>query len=337
LFDTVPLIQITRGSGLEVVYRGAIAVVDTRGQLVASAGDPNLTTFLRSSAKPFQLLPLVESGAADRFGFSNRELAVMAASHNGEEFHIQAVVGILRRLGLDVNALQCGIHPPAYPPAARALEDAGQSPSPLHNNCSGKHSGMLAQCLDRKLPIEGCLDPQHPIQVTIKRTLAELAGLSSDSIEIAIDGCSVPTFAIPLAASAQAFAWLASPSRLGEPRRSALERIASAMMAHPEMVAGTKRLDTDVMRAGKGRIVVKGGAEGYYGIGLLPQGLGVALKMEDGDAGRGRNAVVVEVLRQLGALDDDGLAALGHYAAGPTRNHRGLTVGEARPCFQLAH
>ena len=335
LFNTVPLIQITRGARLEVVYRGAIAVVDARGQLVASAGNPNLTTFLRSSAKPFQLLPLVESGAADRFGFSDRELAVMAASHNGQEFHVQTVVDILRRLGLDVNALQCGIHPPAYPPVARALEDAGQSPNPLHNNCSGKHSGMLAQCLDRKLPIESYLDPQHPIQVTIKQTLAELAGLSPDSIEIAMDGCSVPTFAIPLAASALAFARLADPSRLSEPRRSALERIASAMMAYPEMVAGTKRLDTDVMRAGKGRIVVKGGAEGYYGLGLLPQGLGVALKMEDGDAGRGRNAVVVEALRQLGALDDQALAALSRYVAGPVKNHRGLVVGQMQPCFRL--
>jgi L-asparaginase II len=335
LFNTVPLIQIVRGSSLEVVYRGAIAVVDAQGQLVASAGDPTLTTFLRSSAKPFQLLPLVASGAADRFGFSDRDLAVMAASHNGEEFHVQAVVGILNRLGLDANALQCGIHPPSYPPAARALEEAGQPPNPLHNNCSGKHSGMLAQCLDRKLPIESYLDPQHPIQVTIKQTLAELAGISPDSIDMATDGCSVPTFAIPLAASALAFARLADPSRLSEPCRSALKRIAVAMMAHPEMVAGTKRLDTDVMRAGQGCIVVKGGAEGYYGLGLLPQGLGIALKLEDGDAGRGRDAVVIEVLRQLGALDEKALAALSRYVAGPVKNHRGLVVGQMQPCFRL--
>lgn len=335
MFDTVPLVTITRGAQLEVVYRGAIAVVDTRNQLVASAGDPRLTTFLRSSAKPFQLLPLVESGGADRFGFSERQLAVMAASHNGEAFHVEAVAGILSRLGLDVNALQCGIHAPSYPPAARALADAGQQPDPLHNNCSGKHSGMLAQCLDRKLPTDSYLDPQHPIQITIKQTLAELAGVEPGSIGMATDGCSVPTFAIPLAASALAFARLADPSALGEPRRSALRRIASAMMAHPEMVAGTKRLDTDVMRACQGRVVAKGGAEGYYGMGILPLGLGIALKLEDGDAGRGRNAIVVEVLRQLGALDDEGLAALRSYAGGPTQNHRGLVVGETRTCFQL--
>jgi L-asparaginase II len=335
MFDTVPLVQVTRGSQLEVVYRGAVAAVNARGQLIASAGDPNLTTFLRSSAKPFQLLPLVESGAADRFGFSDRELAVMAASHNGEEFHVQTVLGILTRLGLDVNALQCGTHPPSYPPAARALENAGQQPNALHNNCSGKHSSMLAQCLDRQLPIENYLDPQHPVQVTIKQTLAEMAGVSPDSIGLATDGCSVPAFAIPLAASALAFARLADPSQLSEPRRSALKRIASAMMAYPEMVGGTRRLDTDVMRTCKGRVVVKGGAEGYYGIGILPLGLGVALKMEDGDAGRGRNAVVIEVLRQLGALDDEGLAALGRYAAGLTKNHRGLIVGQVQTCFQL--
>jgi len=337
MFDTVPLAQVTRGSQLEVIYRGAIAVVNTHGELVASAGDPNLTTFLRSSAKPFQLLPLVESGGADRFGFSERELAVMAASHNGEEFHVEAVTGILQRLGLDVNALQCGTHAPAYAPAARALEDAGQQPNALHNNCSGKHSGMLAQCLGRKLPIESYLDPQHPIQITIKQTLAELAGIPPDSIELATDGCSVPTFAIPLTASARAFAQLADPSQWSEPRRSALHRVASAMMAYPEMVGGTQRLDTDVMRAGKGRVVVKGGAEGYYGMGILPLGLGVALKLEDGDAGRGRNAVVIEVLRQLGALDDDSLVALQRYAAGPFKNHRGLTVGQVQPCFDLTH
>jgi L-asparaginase II len=215
------------------------------------------------------------------------------------------------------------------------LEKAHQQPSALHNNCSGKHSGMLAQCVDRKLPIDGYLDPQHPIQVTIKQTLAEIADVSPDSIDVAIDGCSVPTFAIPLARSALAFARLADPSGISEPRCSALWRIASAMMAYPEMVAGTHRLDTDVMRAGKGRVVVKGGAEGYYGIGLLSSGLGVAIKMEDGDGARGRNAVVVETLWQLGTLDDEDLAALSRYAAGPIKNHRGLIVGEMRPCFQL--
>ena len=336
MFNTIPLVQVMRGSRLEAVYRGAIAVVDARGQLVAFVGDSNLTSFLRSSAKPFQLLPLVESGGADRLGFSDRELAVMAASHNGEEFHVQAVVGILARLGLDESALQCGAHPPLYPPSAWALKNAQQQPSALHNNCSGKHSGMLAQCVDRRLPIADYLSPQHPVQVTIKQTLAELASVSLDSIDVGIDGCSVPTFALPLSAAARAFARLADPSELSEPRRSALRRIASAMMAYPEMVAGTKRLDTDVMHAGKGRIVVKGGAEGYYGIGILTSpGLGVAIKMEDGDGERGRNAVVVEVLRQLDALDDEGLTALARHAAGPMKNHRGLTVGEVRPCFQL--
>jgi len=338
MFNTVPLVQIIRGSRLEAVYRGAMAIVNARGHLIASNGDTNLTTFLRSSAKPFQLLPLVESGGADHLGFSDRELAVMAASHNGEEFHVQAVVGILARLGLDESALQCGAHPPLHPPSARVLENAQQQPSALHNNCSGKHSGMLAQCVDRQLPIADYVSPQHPVQVAIKQTLAELASVSPDSIDVGVDGCSVPTFALPLSAAALAFARLADPSELSDPRRSALQRIASAMMAHPEMVAGTKRLDTEVMYIGKGRIVVKGGAEGYYGIGILSSpGLGVAIKMEDGDGGRGRNAVVIEVLRQLDALNGEGLASLAHYAAGPMKNHRGLIVGEVRPCFQLTH
>ena len=340
MFNTVPLSKVIRGSRLEAVYRGAMAVVDARGRLVASRGDADLTTWLRSSAKPFQLTPLVESGAADRFGFSERELAVMAASHNGEEFHVQAVTGILARIGLDASALQCGVHAPSHPPAARALENAGQKPSALHNNCSGKHSGMLAQCVDRKLPIADYLSPQHPLQVTIKQTVAEMTDLSPDSIDVAIDGCSVPTFALPLRNAALAFARLADPSGLSEPRRSALRRIASAMMAYPEMVGGTQRLDTDVMSVGKGNIVVKGGAEGYYGIGLLSSGLGIAIKMEsgmeDGADGRGRNAVVVEALRQLGALDDDQVTALEHYAAGPMKNHRKLIVGQVQPCFKIS-
>jgi L-asparaginase II len=336
MFDTVPLIQVIRGSRLEAVYRGALAVVDAQGRLVASLGDPGLTTWLRSSAKPFQLTPLVANGGADRLGFSDRELAVMAASHNGEDFHIQAVLGILARIGLDASALQCGAHAPLYPPAARELENTGQPPAALHNNCSGKHSGMLAQCVDRRLPIADYLSPQHPVQITIRQTLAELADVAPDSIDVGIDGCSVPTFALPLHRVALAFARLADPEAVSEPRRSALRRIASAMMTYPEMVAGTHRLDTDVMRAGQGRIVVKGGAEGYYGIGLLGSpGLGVALKIEDGNEGRGRNAVVVEVLRQLGALDDRAMAALRRYAVGPTKNHRGLIVGETRACFDI--
>jgi L-asparaginase II len=332
MLGTVALVEVTRGGRVESEHRGAVAVVDVHGKLIAQAGDVNLVSYLRSSAKPFQLLPLVESGAADRFGLTSAELAVIAGSHSGEPRHVAAVQSILNKIGLREEALQCGIHVPFSAAAATVLRAEGREPATLHNNCSGKHAGMLAQAIDRGLSTRGYLDPQHPVQITIRQRLAELGGLTFDEIGVGVDGCSAPCFAMPLHAAALAFA------RLAAARDNSLYRVARAMLDHPEMVAGEGRIDTDLMRAVPNRLVSKGGAEGYHGMGLIqPDGSawGIAIKIADGDGKRGGHPVIIEVLRQLDVLDDAALAQLQSYRAWPVTNHRRLEVGEVRANFKL--
>jgi L-asparaginase II len=334
MLETVPLVEVRRGGRVESEHRGAIAVVDANGKSLAHLGDVDLVSYLRSSAKPFQLLPLIESGAADRFGFTDAELAVMAGSHSGEARHVAAVQSILDKIGLREDALQCGIHVPFNADSAKALRAAGHEPTMLHNNCSGKHAGMLAQAIDRGLSTHDYLDPQHPVQMTIRERLAELGGIPFEQVGIGVDGCSAPCFALSLHAAALAFA------RLAKARDNGLSRVAQVMMDYPEMVAGEGRLDTDLMRAVPGRVVSKGGAEGYHGMGIIrPDGsaLGVAIKIGDGDGRRGGHPVIIEVLRQLGVLDDAALTQLQSYHTWPITNHRGLEVGEVRANFKLKH
>jgi L-asparaginase II len=335
-FQTEVLVEVWRGGRVESEHRGAIAVVEPNGKLIAHAGDVGLVSYLRSSAKPFQLLPLAESGAADRFGFTDAELAVMAGSHSGEPRHVAAVQSILDKIGLSAEALQCGSHAPFNAEAAQALRAASREPSILHNNCSGKHAGMLAQALDRSLSTHDYLDPQHPVQVAIRQRLAELGGITIDEIGVGVDGCSAPCFAMPLKAAALAFARLAEAG--SGTQAAGLARVARVMIAHPEMVAGEGRLDTDLMRAAPKRLVSKGGAEGYHGMGVVVKdgpALGIAIKIGDGDGRRGGHPVVIETLRLLGVLDDAALAKLKNYHTWPITNHRGLEVGEVRANFQL--
>jgi L-asparaginase II len=352
VFVTVPLVKTTRGDVVETVHRGALAVVDSDGRLITRAGDPGLIVSMRSSAKPFQLLPLIESGAADRLGFSERELAVMAASHNGSDIHVETVAGILDRLGLDERALLCGTHPPIDRQAAEALIRAEKPPSPLHNNCSGKHASMLAYAVSQGWPIEDYTDPTHPVQMSIVQTLAEMTDWPVERIHVGIDGCSVPVFGLPLRQAALAYARLAGPSGLPQPRQSACRRVVAAMTHHPEMVAGRGRFDTALMRAGDGYIVAKGGAAGYQGVGLLPEvvpnrpagirgsaALGLALKIEDGNGRRGIPPATLEALRQLGVLErleTDALAELADFGPRALGNYRNLTTGELAPVFELA-
>ena len=332
MFETVPMVEVWRGERVESVHQGALVVVEASGQVVAHLGDVNLVSYLRSSAKPFQLLPLIESGGADRFGFTDAELAVIAGSHSGEPRHIAAVQSILDKIGLKAEALQCGLHIPFNLAAAAHLKEAGLEPSLLHNNCSGKHAGLLAQAIDRGLSTHDYLDPQHPVQITIRQRLAELGNISFEEVGVGVDGCSAPCFALPLRAAALAFA------RLADGREEGLKRVAQVMMAYPEMVAGEGRLDTDLMRATPNRVVSKGGAEGYHGLGLLQSdgtAWGLAIKIADGDGKRGGNPVVIETLRQLGVLDDAALAQLKDYRGWKIANHRGLEVGEVKANFQL--
>ena len=332
-----PLVEIWRGDTLESVHAGAVAVVDDSGTVLLAHGDPRAVTFLRSAAKPAQVLPLLASGAVERFGFTEAEIAVMIGSHGGEAFHVAAVRSILGKIGLEADALQCGAHPPYHKPSARALREAGEPPSVLHNNCSGKHAGMLALAVLLGAPTATYLEERHPVQSRIRETVAVLAGVRPESIRTAVDGCSAPTFALPLAASAGLYARLMAPEGLPEPLRAAAERAVAAMRRHPEMVAGTGRLCTEFMRAGGSGMIAKIGAEGFYGFGYTRdgRGCGAVLKIGDGEGERSRTAAALAVLERLELLGASEAAGLFESHVGPIRNHRGLLVGRVVPVLDL--
>ncbi|HLE92576.1 MAG TPA: asparaginase [Anaerolineales bacterium] len=348
-----PLFEVTRGNIVESVHYGSIAVVDANGKLISSYGDPKAVAFLRSSAKPFQVLPFVEHGGMENFGFTPHELALACASHEGSDLHVQTVEEIQKKVGIDEGNLQCGIHMPSDVDAFRSLIVNGKQPTPNRNNCSGKHSAMLAYAKMRGLPLENYLDLEHPIQQDILASFAEMCLLPVKEIGLGTDGCSAPNFAVPLYNAAFAFARLCDPHKLSEVRASACRKITSAMTTYPEMVSGYGEFDCELMKVGAGRVVCKRGAEGYQIIGLLPgalgpdsPGIGIALKVSDGDASRMsldlahnnrvRPAVTLEVLRQLGALSSKQEQALAAFGPGKSiKNHRGIVTGESRPVFEI--
>jgi L-asparaginase II len=297
---------------------------------------------LRSSAKPHQCVPLVASGAADRFGLDEREIAVACASHSGEPIHVETVAGMLKKIGLTPDALKCGTHEPFSSIEAQSLRERGEKPHVLQNNCSGKHTGMLALALHLGAPIETYDQPDNPVQLAIGRTIAQFSGVPLEDIAVGVDGCGVPVFGVTVRAMALMYARLVSPPMdWSEEMRAAGGRIVRAMTTYPELVGGTvERLDTEMMRATAGALISKVGAEGVYTVGVLPserwpRGVGLALKIEDGEDRRARPPVVIESLRQLGVLKGDAYEAVTPYAMFPVRNHRGERVGEVCPNFEL--
>lgn len=341
--QTVPLVEVTRGELVEARHRGFIAVVNGHGKLIASLGDISTRTWYRSAAKPFQTIPLISSGAADHFGLTPRELAVATASHSGETIHLEAAASILSKIGLDERALRCGAHAPFDADAAQRLSEAGEEPSALHNNCSGKHAGMLALARFLNEPVDDYLNPAHPVQQQIRAVLAQFADVQPDEISLAVDGCSAPVFGLSIEAMARSYARLVAVEQtdLPENLRLAAGRVLSVMREYPEMIGGTQgRLDTDLMRVARGRLISKVGAEGVQLLGVLPgddypHGLGIAIKVEDGDTRRARDPVVIETLRQSGLLDQNQLRQLDQYTHSVIRNHRQLEVGEVRARFTL--
>jgi L-asparaginase II len=348
-----PLFEVTRGDIVESVHYGSIAVVDSNGKLISSYGDPQAVAFLRSSAKPFQALPFVERGGVEYFGFTLRELSISCASHEGSDLHVQTVAGIQKKIGVEESALQCGVHMPGDVDVFKSLIVNNKQPTPNQNNCSGKHTAMLAHAKMRGLPLENYLDINHPIQQDILATFAEMCQIPMKEVELGTDGCSAPNFAVPLYYAALAMARLCDPRQLSEARASACRKITSAITTHPEMVSAYGEFDEQLMRVGEGKIVCKRGAEGYQIIGLLPgvltpdsPGIGIALKVSDGDASRTsldlvhitrvRPAVTLAILRQLGALSSKQEQALASFGPlKPVTNHRGIITGQSRPVFEL--
>jgi len=338
-----PLVELTRGPLVESIHFGAVAVVNVHGQLVAHFADPMVLANLRSSAKPFQALSMVEAGAADAFGLTEREIAIACASHSGTEEHVAVLTEMQAKIGVNESDLLCGTHYPMHEPTARAMRERGEALTPNRHNCSGKHTGMLANAKTRHFGIADYLNPEHPVQKVILETFAEMVILPPKQIPIGIDGCSAPTFATPLTHAAHAYALLADPSGLPEKRAAALRRIADAMTAHPDMVAGPGRWDTLIMQITGGRVISKGGAEGYQGMALRPgalapgsPALGISLKISDGDqGGRAVGTAALAVLRQLGALSEEETSQLSAFDRRPLYNWRKLEIGEVRAAFTL--
>jgi L-asparaginase II len=329
----VPLIETYRGGTLENQHFGAVAVADTRGRLLAHAGDPHWLSFTRSTLKPFQALPLLQAGGPARFGFTRSQLALACASHSGEAMHVEQVQGMLDRIGLPVAALQCGCHLPMY-------VDAGVGPAPpagsydqRHHNCSGKHAGFLAWCVLHGQPTGNYLAPGHPLQQEVRRAVGRVMGLPAEDLRLGIDGCSAPNYAVPLSCLARAFARLASGGRdaeFGQP----LEALSQAMVTHPELVSGTGRSDLALMRAGRGDWVTKVGADGVQAVGSASRGQAFALKVIDGNK-TALFAATVAVLDQLGWLDARQKEELRPWRAEAIANARGTRVGERKAVLRL--
>jgi L-asparaginase II len=349
----LPIFELTRGDTVESIHHGAIAVVDVHGNLIAWFADPDAVTYLRSSAKPFQSLPFIEHGGHAMYNLTPREIALLCASHSGTDDHLAVIQSIQLKTGVTEADLLCGVHNPYHEPTMEAMRARKELPTPNRHNCSGKHTGMvaLANLLDQSAgdQVENLayIDPDHTIQREILRTFAEMCSLPTGQVEVGVDGCSAPNFAVPLRNAALAYARICDPETGGvlpPERAAACHTITSAMIFNPDMVAGPGRFDTLLMEVCRGRILAKAGAEGFQGMGIMPGALGtgspavgIAIKIGDGDArNKIRPAVATQVLSQLGALSRSELDMLAEFGpAIPVLNWRKILVGQGRPRFQL--
>ncbi|MCC7016925.1 MAG: asparaginase [Rhodospirillales bacterium] len=317
------LVEVTRGRLIESRHRGSAVVADAEGRVVAAWGDAGLPVYPRSSIKPLQALALIETGAAKRFAVSSEEIALACASHDADTEHVSRIAAWLGRMGLSETDLECGAHAPTAPAAAEALIREGRAPSAIHNNCSGKHAGMLASALHLGEPTKAYLAPDHPVQRRLKRLLAEMSGADLAEAPTGVDGCGIPVYAMPLKGLARAMAGLAGPDTLASPRAEAARSVIAAMTRHPRLVSGQGRFDTEAMTVGAGLFAVKGGAEGVHAAAIPGLGLGIAVKIEDG-AGRASAIVMAALLTRFAS------ASLPAWREVPVRNVAGHEVGVLR-------
>jgi L-asparaginase II len=328
------LVEITRGGVVESFHHGAVAVMDADGAMVLALGDIDRPIFPRSAVKGFQALPLIESGAAERFHLTDAEIALACASHSGEPRHVGAAASILGKAGQDLHCLECGAHWPMGDKAARALAASGMTPSALHNNCSGKHSGFICVAVQEKLDPKGYIGAAHPLMREITGALGSMTGYDLAKTAVGTDGCSIPTFAIPLRNIATGFARFATGQGLAPERARAAARLRKAVAAEPFMVAGTDRFDTVVMEALRSQAFIKTGAEGVYCAALPEAGLGIALKIEDG-AGRAAETAMAALLMRFLTLDEDKATLLRARTNHPMKNWNGIEVGRMRAAASL--
>ncbi|MGX8008841.1 asparaginase [Mesorhizobium sp. ORM8.1] len=328
------LVEVLRGAIVESAHRGAVAVFDADGKPFLEIGDTTRPVFPRSAVKAIQALPLVESGTADAYGFGDRELALACASHSGEPVHVELATAMLAKAGLDRTALECGAHWPSSHDATIALARAGGSPNALHNNCSGKHSGFLCTCVHAGIAHRGYVKAGHALQEMVRDVMQAVTGAVHGDENSATDGCSIPTYAVPLKSFALGFARMATGRGFAPERAKAAKRLLSACMAEPFLVAGTGKADVALMQAAPGRIFVKTGAEGVYCAAVPELGLGIALKCDDG-AARAAEVMVASVLAKLLRSDEALAAKLSELARPPIESRIGAKVGLLRPTAAL--
>ena len=335
------LVEVLRGGTVESAHRGAIAVVDADGGLVFSLGDTLRPIFPRSAVKVLQAIPLVESGAADALALDDEELAIACASHNGEPAHTAVVERMLAKAGLDAGALECGTHWPYLDSASRAIAAAGEQPSALNNNCSGKHAGFLCLAcrlsggVDLRRYAGGYIAPRHPVMRAVTASLQAMTGHDLDATPQGIDGCSIPTFAVPLRKLALAFARVGTGNGMPAGLAKAAQRLREAVARAPFMVGGSARFDSDVMARLGERVFCKVGAEGVYCAALPERGFGVAIKMDDGNNARAAEVAMAAVIEALVTLDDDDAAFMRGLSDVRLRNWNGIQVGSLRAAEAL--
>ncbi len=332
-----PAIEVTRGPVVESIHSAAIAVADSTGRVTARLGGIDHTIYLRSSAKVFQAMAVVESGAVEKFALTARDLAIMTGSHGSEAIHVGAVSAILEKIGMSVSDLKCGTHVPFNRAVAEEHLVAGRPLTALEHNCSGKHSGMLAAALSGGHDPRTYLEPSHPVQQRVLGILADLTGRIRDRITIAVDGCGAPTFGVSLEDAARAFARVMAPEALDGRHRDAARRVVSAVREYPELVAGSGMMDTELSAYSRHNLISKRGAEGVQCAGFVRDGSagGIAAKIADGNNARARTALIMEILRQLDLMTESDLAALTEASTLVVRNDCGREVGRVRPAFKL--
>ncbi|MEZ5358454.1 MAG: asparaginase [Candidatus Zixiibacteriota bacterium] len=326
--------RVYRGEGQESVHHGAIAVVNDKKELIYSVGEPDFMTQSRSEAKPMQAIPLILSGAADRLGLTDKQLAIMCGSHTGTEEHVETVRSTLHTLGLDESYLQCGTHPPFYLTTLKQKPETNEPLSPLQHNCSGKHSGFLALTKDLQDELGDYLNPKSRTQQMVLDIISRMYAYPKEKITIGIDGCSAPVFGVPLRNTAIAYATLANQLTDDEKLNAALRRIVGLMDKYPEMISGEGRFDLALARTFPGNVVDKAGAEGMQGIAFRNPKIGIAVKILDG-AHRAQYVVIIELLRQLGLLENVDLTHLQPFMNPVVKNWRGLEVGRIIADFEL--
>jgi L-asparaginase II len=329
------VVEATRGKWIESAHRGAGAVVDADGRVVMAFGDAERPVYPRSAVKAWQAVPLVASGAADRVGLSDKEIALSCASHSGGEDHVAAARAMLAKAGFDERVLECGVHWPLGEDEARALARSGRTPTALHNNCSGKHAGFVCLACEMGVAPKGYVAPDHAVQREVAAAIEAMTGARLSEEVRGVDGCAIPTYAMPLIALARGFARLATGQGLSPERRTAAARIRACVAAHPMIVAGRGRFDTEVMSLLGLRAFTKAGAEGVFCAALPQEGLGLAVKADDG-AGRAAQVMIAALIRRFRGFDDATMARLAPFVSPRILNWNGAEVGRLRPAGPLA-